>query len=113
MRAKQDPAYEGNPMRPCWIVDRPWALRDVIGEVGASSSEGGSNHLLDKEVARELDKRAKAWEPVANDIWGSIQRYNRRYEDIHNEMFSDGNGDKKPEKPLQEKAFRRFSEKKT
>ncbi len=82
MRARQNPAYESNPMRPCWIVDRPWALRDVVKEVSADASEAGSIHLMDEKVAGELDRRAKAWEPVANEIWESIQNYNKRFEKI-------------------------------
>lgn len=82
MRARQDPAYESNPMRPCWIVDRPWALREVVREVSADASEAGSAHLMDEKIANELDRRAKAWEPVANEIWESIQRYNRKYDRI-------------------------------
>ncbi|HQN37558.1 MAG TPA: hypothetical protein PLY01_06965, partial [Caldisericia bacterium] len=73
---------ESNPMRPCWIVDRPWALREVVREVSANASEAGSIHLMDEKVADELDRRAKAWEPVANEIWESIQNYNKRYEKI-------------------------------
>lgn len=37
---------------------------------------------MDEKVADELDRRAKAWEPVANEIWESIQNYNKRYEKI-------------------------------
>lgn len=63
MMEEQNPAYEGNPMRPCWIVDRPWKLREVVRKSGASVSEKGSQPLLNPLVYKELDDRAHKWDP--------------------------------------------------
>ncbi|HOO96372.1 MAG TPA: radical SAM protein [Caldisericia bacterium] len=82
MRKYQEPAYEGNPMRPCWIVDRPWQLRKAVSEAGATVSEDGSLPLLNPTIYEKIDRAARDWEPVANAIWESIQEYNKRYDDI-------------------------------
>ncbi|MBP7732397.1 MAG: radical SAM protein [Caldisericia bacterium] len=90
MRARQKPAYEGNPMRPCWVVDRPWALREVVKETEAFAVEDGSQPLMDPNTAAKLDAYARAWEPIANGIWDSIQEFNK----VNNYPLHENKGDK-------------------
>ena len=92
MMEKQNPAYEGNPMRPCWIVDRPWKLREVVRKSGASVSEQGSQPLLDPSIYSEIDKRARKWEPIANQIWDSIVEYNKKYTHLTGMVDSENKG---------------------
>jgi hypothetical protein len=56
-------------LRPCPIVDNPWALREIVTKVGAKSTDGGSEALLTPELAESLDRYANAWGAVADKIW--------------------------------------------
>ena len=61
--------FSENLLRPCPIVDNPWALREIITKVGAKSTDGGSEALLSPELANALDKYAETWGKVSDPIW--------------------------------------------
>ena len=61
--------FSDNLLRPCPIVDNPWALREIVTKVGAKSTDGGSEALLSTELANALDKYAESWKEVSDPIW--------------------------------------------
>ncbi|MBC7321334.1 radical SAM protein, partial [bacterium] len=61
--------FSENLLRPCPIVDNPWALREIVTKVGAKSTDGGSEGLLTQEVAEKLDDYANRWKSTADKIW--------------------------------------------
>jgi hypothetical protein len=61
--------FNENLLRPCPIVDNPWALREIVQKVGARSTDGGSEALLSSELADALDRYAEAWGKVSDPIW--------------------------------------------
>lgn len=61
--------FSENLLRPCPIVDNPWALREIVTKVGAKSTDGGSEGLLTPEMAEKLDDYANRWKNVADNIW--------------------------------------------
>jgi len=61
--------FNENLLRPCPIVDNPWALREIVQKVGARSTDGGSEALLSPELANALDRYAEAWGKVSDPIW--------------------------------------------
>ncbi len=61
--------FSENLLRPCPIVDNPWALREIVTKVGAKSTDGGSEGLLTPEMAEKLDDYANRWKNVSDKIW--------------------------------------------
>lgn len=61
--------FSENLLRPCPIVDNPWALREIVTKVGAKSTDGGSEGLLTQEISEKLDDYANRWKAVADKIW--------------------------------------------
>ncbi|MCX7796308.1 MAG: radical SAM protein [bacterium] len=61
--------FSENLLRPCPIVDNPWALREIVTKVGAKSTDGGSEGLLTSEMAEKLDEYANRWKVIADKIW--------------------------------------------
>jgi MoaA/NifB/PqqE/SkfB family radical SAM enzyme len=48
-------------LRPCPIIDVPFALRDIVVESGAMPTHDGAGDVLKGEVGEFLDQRAAAW----------------------------------------------------
>ncbi len=65
---ERQPMYE-NMLRPCPIIDRPQALREIVAEAGAHPTHAGVAELLTGEAARTLDERAEQWGKVADGLW--------------------------------------------
>ncbi len=68
--------FNKNLLRPCPVLDNPGRLTAMVKESGAHST-----NVLDKETAKEYSdkcvEKAKAWAPVADELWscgGDCQR---------------------------------------
>ncbi|MFA5385326.1 MAG: radical SAM protein [Eubacteriales bacterium] len=51
----------GDYLRPCPIIDVPFALRDIVVESGARPTHDGAGDVLKGDVGEFLDQRAAAW----------------------------------------------------
>lgn len=65
--------FNENMLRPCPMLENPNMLRDMVKESKAKSTD-----ILDKEQVDELcdkcEDYAKAWKPVAEDLWENSPR---------------------------------------
>lgn len=65
---KRQPVAE-NLLRPCPIIDRPTALREIVAESGARPTHEGAEAVLEPAVSEALDQKALAWQAAADPIW--------------------------------------------
>lgn len=63
--------FSENLLRPCPIIDVPWALREIIRETGAHPTHPGADSVLEPELAELLDRRAEEWKRVSDPIWAA------------------------------------------
>jgi len=60
--------YDGNTLRPCMLIDRPWVFREHARKYGARPSHPGAETLID-ELAEPLDEKARQWAEIADKCW--------------------------------------------
>ena len=60
--------YDGNLLRPCMLIDRPWAFRKYAEKYGVQPTHPGAETLIE-DLADGLDERARAWAEVADRKW--------------------------------------------
>ncbi len=65
--------YDGNLLRPCMLIDRPWVFRQYAGEHGAEPTHPGAETLIE-DLADGLDERARAWAEIADRKWQEGQQ---------------------------------------
>jgi MoaA/NifB/PqqE/SkfB family radical SAM enzyme len=62
--------YDGNLLRPCMLIDRPWVFRQYAKKYGARPTHPGAESLIGA-LAPALDERARAWAALADRTWRS------------------------------------------
>ncbi len=71
MAYRKGQPFNDNHLMPCPMLENPHILKKMIEETGAKSTD-----LIYKESAQELcskcDDFAKAWAPVAKELWESV-----------------------------------------
>jgi hypothetical protein len=60
--------YDGNLLRPCMLIDRPWVFRRHAARYGARPTHPGAETLVG-EMAESLDRQARSWAAVADERW--------------------------------------------
>jgi hypothetical protein len=60
--------YDGNLLRPCMLIDRPWVFRKYAQKYGARPTHPGAETLVG-ELADALDRKARAWAALADEQW--------------------------------------------
>ncbi|ACB84554.1 radical SAM protein [Natranaerobius thermophilus] len=60
--------FDENYLRPCPLIDVPDALREIVDETGATSTDSGSDTILTGKEAEEMDKVATSWKKAADEI---------------------------------------------
>ncbi|NJP41153.1 radical SAM protein [Oscillospiraceae bacterium HV4-5-C5C] len=65
--------FNKNQLRPCPVLDNPGRLTSIVARSNAKSTD-----IMDTETAKEYSdkcvERARAWAPVAKDIWENSAR---------------------------------------
>jgi len=64
--------FSDNLLRPCPIIDKPEALRQIVKESGAAPSYQGADDILTGENAAQLDTIAAAWQEKAEPKWEEL-----------------------------------------
>jgi MoaA/NifB/PqqE/SkfB family radical SAM enzyme len=65
---QQRQPYNDNLLRPCWLIDAPQMLREVIAETGAHPTHPGAEALL-TSLAAQVDEYAKKYGELADRVW--------------------------------------------
>jgi hypothetical protein len=70
MAYRREQPFNDNHLRPCPMLENPDALRRIVKETGAKST-----NLLEEEDVETLCARcdcfAKEWQPVADELWAT------------------------------------------
>jgi MoaA/NifB/PqqE/SkfB family radical SAM enzyme len=61
--------FSDNMLRPCPIIDNPWALREIVRLSGAHPTHEGADTVLGGEIGEFLDRRAAEWKRISDPIW--------------------------------------------
>ncbi|OGI20989.1 MAG: hypothetical protein A2287_03480 [Candidatus Melainabacteria bacterium RIFOXYA12_FULL_32_12] len=62
--------YDGNMLRPCMIVDRPWVLRGYYKKFKPyETHKGAADYLTRPEIMQEIDKYAESVAKVMDENW--------------------------------------------
>lgn len=56
-----------NHLRPCPIIDNPWALEQIVTEAGAYPTQ--KNGITAAALCQPLHKYAHEWGKIADDLW--------------------------------------------
>ena len=75
--------FNDNHLRPCPMLENPERLREIIKETGAHSSDLERQETAD-ELCGKCDEYAKAWEPVAEELWTTLP-----HKDTHTQYYRD------------------------
>ena len=75
--------FNDNHLRPCPMLENPEKLREMIKETGAKSSDLERQETAD-ELCSKCDEYAKAWEPVAEELWTTLP-----HKDTHTQYYRD------------------------
>ncbi len=59
--------FNHNLMRPCPIIDNPWALEEIVTSTGAYSTQ--NNRISTADLCRPLHSYARAWGEKTDPIW--------------------------------------------
>ncbi|MBR4765748.1 MAG: radical SAM protein [Clostridia bacterium] len=62
--------FNENHLRPCPLLENPQCLRKIIAETGAKSTNLEAPEDVETLCSR-CDRFAKAWQPVADELWAS------------------------------------------
>ena len=68
MQYRRNQPFNSNMLRPCPVLDNPPRLAQMVAKSGAHSTDLTSPETADAYCAKCVDA-AKAWAPVAKDIW--------------------------------------------
>jgi len=60
--------YDGNLLKPCMLIDRPWVFRQHAEKHGAKPTHPGAETLIG-ELAPGLDEKAHQWAQIADRCW--------------------------------------------
>jgi MoaA/NifB/PqqE/SkfB family radical SAM enzyme len=60
--------YDGNYLRPCMLIDRPWVFRRYVEKYGAEPTHEGAETLV-TSLSKQMDERAKKWGEIADEVW--------------------------------------------
>ncbi len=62
--------YDGNMLRPCMIVDRPWVLRGYYKKFKPyETHRGAADYLTKPEIMSQIDEYAEKVEKITNESW--------------------------------------------
>ncbi len=67
---REEIPYDGNLLRPCMLIDRPWVFRQHAAKYGARPTHSGAESLL-TTLAEGLDQRANQWASIADKCWAA------------------------------------------
>ncbi|MFW6456939.1 MAG: radical SAM protein [Planctomycetota bacterium] len=59
---------DGNVLKPCLLIDRPWVFRDLAEKHDADPTHPGAETLI-TELSDDLDERANSWSELAEEAW--------------------------------------------
>ncbi len=60
--------YDGNLLRPCMLIDRPWVFREYAARYDLRPTHPGAETLIGP-LAEGLDEKARAWAEIAEPCW--------------------------------------------
>jgi len=61
--------YDGNHLRPCMLIDRPWVFRRYMEQFNdVKPTHEGAESLIN-ELADDMDQKARQWAEVAEKAW--------------------------------------------
>ncbi len=60
--------YDGNHLRPCMLIDRPWVFRNLAEKHDAEPTHPGAETLV-TGLSDALDQRAEEWAEIADEAW--------------------------------------------
>jgi len=61
--------YDGNSLRPCMLIDRPWVFRDHFERYEDVEPTHEGAETLVTSLADDMDEHAKQWAEVAERAW--------------------------------------------
>jgi MoaA/NifB/PqqE/SkfB family radical SAM enzyme len=67
---REDIPYDGNLLRPCMLIDRPWVFRRHAEKHDARPTHAGAETLIG-ELAGPLDERAERWAEITERIYAT------------------------------------------
>jgi MoaA/NifB/PqqE/SkfB family radical SAM enzyme len=81
--------YNDNLLRPCWLIDNPHVLREVVAESGAHPTHEGAEELI-TSLACKVDAYAQDYGELADRVWEEeflsdpvwrdrIERWNKKF----------------------------------
>ena len=76
--------FNRNHLRPCPMLENPQLLREMVKATGAHQTNVESPESVDHLCAK-CDDYAKAWAPVADEIWASEKHKKASYENYTEE----------------------------
>ncbi len=65
--------YDGNHLRPCMLIDRPWVFRDYVKKYSDVRPTHEGAETLITGLSEEMDRRAEKWAEVAGPVWENGQ----------------------------------------
>ena len=71
--------FNRNHLRPCPMLENPQLLREMVERTGAHGTNEESEESAE-ELCAKCDDYAKAWKPVADEIWASETHKEKSYE---------------------------------
>ncbi len=61
--------YDGNHLRPCMLIDRPWVFRQYMERFDdVRPTHAGAESLI-TELADDMDRKARQWAEIAVKAW--------------------------------------------
>lgn len=75
MAYRKNQPFNDNHLRPCPMLENPDRLREIIKQTGAKSSDFLSHEDVET-LCSKCDPFAKAWKPVAEELWNSAKHPN-------------------------------------
>ena len=74
MKYYHNQPFNDNHLRPCPMLENPYALRKIIAETGAHSTDMISQESVDA-LCGKCDSYAEMWQKTADELWKSKDRY--------------------------------------
>jgi len=61
--------YDGNYLRPCMLIDRPWVFREYMEKYKDVKPTHEGAETLITTLAQEMDDKANQWAEIADEVW--------------------------------------------
>jgi MoaA/NifB/PqqE/SkfB family radical SAM enzyme len=84
MKYHEGQPFNRNHLRPCPMLENPDYLREMVKETGAHGTNAESEESVE-QLCEKCDDYAKAWAPVADEVWAGQKHTRPAYENYSQE----------------------------